>query len=151
LAHTRVDTLGLARRLFRDEVPNLKLSTLARHVRTSVEPTHRALDDARATAEVLHALLERAGSLGVLGLDDLLELPTIKAHPSSAKLSLPATPPRQPGVYAFRDAGGRILYVGKATNLRARVRSYFSSDDRRKIPQLLRETARIDHRVCLDP
>jgi DNA polymerase-3 subunit epsilon len=41
-----------------------------------------------------------------------------------------------------------VLYVGKATNLRARVRSYFSGDERRKVSQLLRETERIDHVVC---
>ncbi|MCL4293259.1 MAG: endonuclease, partial [Acidimicrobiia bacterium] len=74
LANRRVDTLALARRLIRDEVPDLKLHTLARHLRTAVRPTHRALDDARATMEVLHGLLERAATLGVLGLDDLLAL-----------------------------------------------------------------------------
>lgn len=35
--------------------------------------------------------------------------------------------PNRPGVYLFRDAGGEILYVGKAKSLRARVRSYFRS------------------------
>ncbi|HEY5173812.1 MAG TPA: DEDD exonuclease domain-containing protein [Acidimicrobiia bacterium] len=148
LSNRRVDTLAMARRLVRDEIPNLRLHTLARHFRTSVEPTHRAYADAAATAEVLHALLERAASYGVLGLDDLLALPSMRAHPSAAKLALTARLPRQPGVYIFRDRDGRVLYVGKATNLRARVRSYFASDDRRKVPQLLRELATIDHRVC---
>lgn len=148
LANRRVDTLALARRLIRDEVPDLKLHTLARHLRTSVRPTHRALDDARATMEVLHGLLERAATLGVLGLDDLLALPTMRAHPSSAKLALTRSLPRSRGVYLFRDRDGRVLYVGKAANLRARVRSYFSTDDRRKVPQLLRETDRIDHLPC---
>src|SRR5262249_62181753 len=59
--------------------------------------------------------------------------------------------PRRPGVYLFRDRAGRVLYVGKATNLRARVCSYFSTEDRRKVPQLLRETERIEHRVCRGP
>ena len=148
LSNRRVDTLAIARRLVRDEIPNLRLHTLARHFRTSVEPTHRAYADAAATAEVLHALLERAASYGVLGLDDLLALPSMRAHPSAAKLALTARLPRHPGVYIFRDRDGRVLYVGKATNLRARVRSYFASDDRRKVPQLLRELATIDHRVC---
>ena len=63
LEQRRVDTIGLARRLVRDEVPDLKLGTLARHLRVSVSPCHRAFADAAATAEVLHALLERAGHL----------------------------------------------------------------------------------------
>jgi DNA polymerase III subunit epsilon len=148
LPNRRVDTLALARRLVRDEIPNLRLHTLARHFRTSVEPNHRAYADAAATAEVLHALLERAASYGVLGLDDLIALPSMRAHPSAAKLALTARLPRAPGVYVFRDRDGRVLYVGKASNLRARVRSYFASDDRRKVPQLLRELVTIDHRVC---
>ncbi|MFA5883241.1 MAG: DEDD exonuclease domain-containing protein [Acidimicrobiia bacterium] len=151
LRHTRVDTVALARRLVRDEVPNLRLGTLARHMRTTVEPNHRAFADAHATLEVLHALLERAGTLGVFGLDDLLALPTMRAHPSSGKLALTARLPRTPGVYIFRDRGGRVLYVGKATNVRARVRSYFSSEDRRKVPQLLREVEAIDVIPCRHP
>src|SRR5262245_56883434 len=151
LSQRRVATVALARRLIRDEVPNLKLSTLARHFRSTVEPVHRAYADAAATAEVLHALLERAASYGVLGLDDLIALPSMRAHPSAAKLALTAKLPRTPGVYMFKDRDGRVLYVGKATNLRARVRSYFASDDRRKVPQLLREIATIDHRMCASP
>ena len=148
LTNRVVDTVALARRLVRDEVPNVKLETLAHHFRTTTKPCHRAMADARATVDVLHGLLERAGTLGVLGLDDLLTLPTIQGHPSVGKLKLTTALPRDPGVYVFRDPQNRPLYIGKATNLRARVRSYFSSDQRRKVPQLLRETARIDHVVC---
>ena len=148
LGNRVIDTCALARRLVRDEVPNCKLGTLAQHFRTAWRPTHRALDDALATGDVLHCLLERAGSLGVLALDDLLELPTVKGHPQLSKLRLVNDLPRKPGVYMFKDSGGRTLYVGKAIDLKRRVRSYFSGDERRKIGQLLRETECIDHIVC---
>jgi DNA polymerase-3 subunit epsilon len=148
LGNRWVDTCALARRLVGDEVPNCKLSTLARHFRVAHQPTHRALDDALATGEVLHCLLERAGSLGVLALDDLLELPTVKGHPLVAKLKLAADLPRRPGVYLFRDGGGRVLYVGRAVDLRRRVRSYFAGDHRRKVGALLREVHAVDHVVC---
>jgi DNA polymerase III subunit epsilon len=142
-----VDTVALARRLVRDEVPNCRLGTLADRFRLPHRPSHRALDDALATGDLLHVLLERAGSLGVTGLDDLIALPTMAAHPQVAKLRFTDDLPRSPGVYLFRDHADRVLYVGKASNLRARVRSYFSGDDRRKVGQLLRETARIEHHV----
>lgn len=150
LTNRFVDTCALARRLVRDEVPNCKLGTLARHFRTAADPCHRALDDARATAEVLHHLLERAATLGVLALDDLLALPTTAAHPQVAKLRWVAALPRSPGVYLFKDVAGRVLYVGRATDLRRRVRSYFSSDDRRKIGPLLREAHSLEHVVCVN-
>jgi len=143
-----VDTCALARRLIRDEVPNCRLATLAQHLRSGHRPTHRALDDAWATAEVLHALLERAGTLGVLALDDLVALPSITGHPQLSKLKLVANLPRCAGVYLFRDRSARVLYVGKAVDLRRRVRSYFSGDERRKVGALLREVASIDHIVC---
>ena len=151
LANRTVDTVALARRLVRNEVPNCKLGTLARHLRLDHQPSHRALDDALATGDLLHLLIERAGGLGVTGLDDLLSLPTMAGHASAQKLRLTDDLPRSPGVYLFRNARGDVLYVGKATNLRARVRSYFSGDDRRKIGSLLRETASIDHVVHPHP
>ena len=65
-------TVRLARRvLTRDEAPSVRLSSLARLVGASVEPTHRALDDARATVDVLHALIERVGNQGIETYGDL--------------------------------------------------------------------------------
>lgn len=145
LTNTSIDTVALARRLVRDEVPNCKLGTLAERLRLDHRPNHRALDDALTTGDLLHVLIERAGGLGVTGLDDLLVLPKMAGHAQASKLRLTDDLPRAPGVYLFRNAQGDVLYVGKATNLRARVRSYFSGDERRKIGTMLRETARIDH------
>ncbi len=151
LTNRRVDTCALARRLVRDEVPNCRLGTLASRYGLPHQPSHRALDDALATADLLHLLLERASGLGVTGLDDLLALPTMAGHAQAAKLSLTADLPRGPGVYLFGNGRGDVLYVGKATNLRARVRSYFSGDDRRKVGALLRQTGAVDHVSCVHP
>lgn len=148
---TVVDTLGLARRLVREEVPNCKLSTLAAYLCLGHRPSHRALDDVLATADLLHLLLERARGLGVTALDELIELPTAASHPMRSKLALTDRLPRTHGVYLFRDLRGSTLYVGKAVNLRQRVRSYFSSDDRKKVGPLLTRTARIDHRRTSGP
>lgn len=146
-----LDTVALARRLVRPEVRNLKLSTLAAHFRSPVTPTHRALDDARATAHVLWGLLERAGSLGVTALEDLLELPTARGSAHYRKIHLADELPRRPGVYMFKDRNGTIFYIGKATNLRSRVRSYFYGDTRKSITNMLRELDEIDYRVCESP
>ena len=124
LGNRRVDTIGLARRLVREDVPNLRLHTLATHFRTDTEPVHRAYADAAATGEVFHSLLEHAGTFGVFGLDDLIALPKARVHRSTAKLALTGALPRAPGVYVFHDRAGEVIYVGKATNLRAQVRAY---------------------------
>ena len=147
----RIDTLAISRRLIRNDVPNHKLSTLARCLRLNNQPSHRALDDAKATADLLHHLLEQASSLGVLGLDDLQQLPKMERHPQARKLRLTEDLPRSHGVYRFINKRGEVLYVGKASNIRARVRSYFSTDNRRKVEQLLRETETIEHTVCVGP
>ena len=142
------DTLGLARRLVRSEVRRLNLQTLAAHFRSSVTPNHRALADAQATAHVFWGLLERAGTIGVTHLEDLMRLPTARGAAHYDKIELTERLPRKPGVYFFRDKDGNVIYVGKAKNLRTRVRSYFYGDSRRSVGQMLRDLVEIDFRVC---
>ncbi|GGJ06245.1 DNA polymerase III subunit epsilon [Saccharopolyspora subtropica] len=148
-----VDTVRLARRvLTRDETPNYKLGTLARVLNARTEPVHRALDDARATVDVLHSLLERVGSLGVRTLEDLLEhLPDVTPH-QRRKRGLADGLPHAPGVYLFRGPGDEVLYVGTATDLRRRVRQYFTAGERRsRIKEMVALAHRVDHVTCAHP
>ena len=68
-----LDTAIIARKvLSREEVPNCKLGTLATFFGTQTLPNHRALDDARATVDVFHGLLERLGTFDVSTLEELI-------------------------------------------------------------------------------
>ena len=138
-----VDTARLARRLVRDEVRNCRLSTLAAHFRSPTRPEHRALADARATVAVLHGLIERAGALGATTLEDLRDLGRSSSDQAFRRRGLVADAPAEPGVYRFLDARGEVLYIGKATDLRSRLRTYFGQDPRRRIADMVRETAEV--------
>ena len=134
-----LDTVSLARRLVGAEVRNCKLSTLAATLGFANQPCHRAINDVLATGDLLHLLIERAAGFGVFDLDDFAALAKIGRHPQAEKLKLTVDLPRGPGIYLFVDAQGDVLYVGKATNIRSRVRSYFGTGDtRRKIGSLLK-------------
>ncbi len=74
LGNATIDTLALARRLLRPDVPNCKLRTLAAALRLEHRPSHRALDDVRATADLLHRLIECATGYEVFVLGDLVDL-----------------------------------------------------------------------------
>ncbi len=138
-----IDTARLARRLLRDEVRDVRLPTLARHLRSRHVPEHRALADARATVDVLHGLIERAGALGATTLEDLRELGRSTSDRRFRRMALVRDAPPATGVYRFLDARGEVLYVGKATDLRSRLRTYFGADRRRRTDDLVRETARV--------
>jgi DNA polymerase III epsilon subunit family exonuclease len=143
-----VDTLALARRLLAGDVADCRLQTVARHLHTVADPSHRALEDARATSEVFHRFLEDVGSLGITHLDDLLALPTLARHPQFAKVRWAGRLPRTPGTYLFRDVAGRVLHVGSASDLRRAVRQHFADPDRRRIGPLLREAQSLEHHPC---
>ncbi len=149
-----VDTVRLARRVVtRDEAPNHKLSSLAALFRATTTPNHRALDDARATVDVLHALLGRLGPLGVTHLEDLATAADPVPGDVRRKRTLADGLPDAPGVYLFRGPNDEVLYVGTSTtSLRGRVRSYFTSAERRgRMTEMVRLAVRVDPVVCATP
>ncbi len=128
-----LDTVKIARQvLTKDEVRNYKLDTLSQFFKTETSPTHRALDDVRATVSVFHGLIERLGSFGIFTLEELREFSNRITKAQSAKRHLANNIPSAPGVYIFKDAKGAPLYVGKSKNLRSRVRTYFTAGETRK-------------------
>lgn len=140
-----LDTLALARRAWgRSDVPNHRLGTLASFVGSPTRPTHRALDDARATVDVLHAVLEALAPLGVTHLEDLATAADPVPPRRRAKSRMADGLPTACGVYQFLSPADQVLYVGSAVNLRRRVRSYFTAAEKRTtIARMLDTTARV--------
>jgi DNA polymerase III epsilon subunit family exonuclease len=142
-----VDTVWLARRLLHRRSERFSLSQLAHFFGTSCDPCHRALPDALATAEILVALLGLAQERGARTLAEVIELAAPRARKLHARRSLIAGAPTTPGVYLFRDRNDTVLYVGKARDLRARLRSYFSGDRQRPaVEAALGALARVEWR-----
>lgn len=145
-----VDTARLARQVIsRDEARNCKLATLAALFRSDTTPNHRALDDAKATVDVLHGLIARLGNLGIRTLADLTTFSSRITPSQKKKKHLAENIPPVPGVYIFKDAKGESLYVGTSRNLRSRVRSYFTAaEQRRRITEMLGYAESIETITC---
>ncbi len=127
-------TIALARR-FAPLQRRRGLASLADALGIDVEATHRALPDAETCARVLCALLPRlaanARTVGE-GLALLRPRRPARQRPEGARRSRDERPdlsglPKDPGVYIFRDADGRPLYVGKSVCLRTRARAHFTT------------------------
>ena len=138
-----LDTLKLARCL----VPGLKryrLSSLVSHFGVRQAPNHRALSDAAATTEVFRKLLKLLGSAGIKSVGEALTIRGGRGRIKPQKRHLASGVPNTPGVYYFLDKHGTTLYVGKAKDLKARVRTYFNGGDgRRKVGRLVEEVAEV--------
>jgi DNA polymerase-3 subunit epsilon len=77
-----IDTVKAARFvLTKDDVANYQLGTLAVYFRTEIAPNHRALDDALATVDVLHGIIERMGTFGITKINQMLKAGAKKARP----------------------------------------------------------------------
>ncbi|EUA40511.1 exonuclease, DNA polymerase III, epsilon subunit family domain protein [Mycobacterium avium subsp. avium 2285 (R)] len=143
-------TVRLARRvLSREEAPSVRLASLARLFAVTTQPTHRALDDARATVDVLHALIERVGNQGVHTYADLRGYLPDVTPAQRRKRVLAEGLPRRPGVYLFRGPSGEVLYIGTAVDLRRRVAQYFTgADPRGRMKEMVALAGAVDHVEC---
>ncbi|MDX1685302.1 MAG: exonuclease domain-containing protein [Saprospiraceae bacterium] len=124
----RMCTVQMAKRLL--QLNSHSLESLIRHYDIPVNRRHRALDDARATAVVLHNLLKLEGSQRHInkqitrGVRESL-LPEGITIDDLHKL------PEDPGIYYFRDGDGEIVYIGKSKDIQKRVMSHFTKTTRK--------------------
>ncbi len=144
-----VDTVRLARTLLAGRVAGFGLGQLAWFLDTSERPCHRALPDARATAELLLALIGLAQERGARTVADLTALTATRTRRLLDKRHLAFGAPARPGVYLFLGRDDQVLYVGRARDLRARLRSYFRSDRQRPaVEAAVAAAERIEWRVA---
>lgn len=143
-----LDTLSLARRLLTG-MTHYNLRVLAATCGATAVPNHRALPDALATAEVFISMIPMLAERGVLNAEQAAVLCGLARHGTlSRKLSLATHLPDGPGLYLFRDESGDVVYVGRAKDLRARVRSHFYSPADAERAAYAAHTACIDHISC---
>jgi DNA polymerase-3 subunit epsilon len=120
----KICTVRLSKKLHPQQRSH-SLKSLCQVYQVRNERAHRALEDARATAIILGHLLHQEGSDQIVR-----QLLSGKAGINLLPPNLPygrlETLPEGPGVYLFHDAKGQVVYVGKAINLRDRVRQHFS-------------------------
>jgi DNA polymerase III epsilon subunit family exonuclease len=148
LAEPPLCTAALARRLLASRLRRVSLSSLAHFFGVPTAPCHRALPDAEATAEVLIRLIELAQELGARRVSELRTLSAPRKRRVHSKRLLIRGAPTVPGVYLFRDGHDEVLYVGRARDLRARLRSYFQGEAQRpSVEAALLALERIEWRV----
>ncbi|MFD2145917.1 exonuclease domain-containing protein [Mucilaginibacter antarcticus] len=139
-------TVRLSRKILLG-LPSYSLGKLCRHLGIDNESRHRAMGDADATAELFNMLLRN-------DKDDHIKQ-ALKANskeqvlppnlPKKALLELPSTP----GVYYFHDEKGKVIYVGKAKNLKKRVSSHFTGNNPgQQRQEFLKNIHQITHQVC---
>jgi DNA polymerase-3 subunit epsilon len=139
-------TVRMARKVI-PGLPSYSLGNLCRSLSITIEGRHRAYGDAAATATLFEKILaaDSEGHVAKMlkGKNKEQYLPTHLPAYYIEQL------PMMPGVYYFHDSKGKIIYVGKATNLQRRVKSHFSNNDGGKRKQdLLRKVYSITHKEC---
>lgn len=146
LHEAKLCTIRLSRKVF----PGLRkygLGHLCRELDIPIENRHRAGGDALATTQVLDLVLRHNGMRLIkemLKKDNHGQI--LPAHLPENQVS---ALPHKPGVYYFHDRKDKVLYVGKAKNLKKRVLSHFTGlDISKKRQELLRTVHRISHVEC---
>jgi len=139
-------TVRLGRKIM-PGLPSYSLGKLCRHLGIENESRHRAAGDAEATSILFSMLLAK---------DNGNHIP-LALKQNSKEQVLPANLPKKdvealpqsPGVYYFHDQKGKVIYVGKAKNLKKRVCSHFAGNNPGvQRQEFLRNIYNITYQTC---
>jgi DNA polymerase-3 subunit epsilon len=142
----KICTIKLSRKIF-PGLPKYGLGSLSKHFNITNTARHRAIGDAEATTKLFEIILAN-------DINGEVEKLTKKRKasqylPPNLTTDVIATMPSLPGVYYFHNNKGKIIYVGKAINLKKRVTSHFSNNKSSKQKQdFLREIYNITWKDC---
>ncbi len=134
-------TVRLSRKLI-PGLPSYSLGKLCGSLGIPIHDRHRAKGDAQATVLLFERLLQHPEASEVFAK-------AIKANSREATLPEMVSKqtinalPEKPGVYYFKDAKGKIIYVGKAINIKKRVLQHFYDRSTKEV-QIRKEIADID-------
>ncbi len=145
-AEKKLCTVRLGRKIF-PGLPSYSLGNLCRSLNTTIENRHRAGGDAAATVQLFDHLLANGAE------EEIKKM--LKKTSSEQWLPLHLDKkeiqqlPSSPGVYYFHNNKDKIIYVGKAVNIKKRVSSHFTVNDAgRKRQYFLRDIYKITHKEC---
>ncbi|HAX47628.1 MAG TPA: hypothetical protein DCX92_01450, partial [Bacteroidetes bacterium] len=153
LDHPSLCTARLARRLSRS-LPSKSLDSLKRHFGIYTKRKHRAIDDARATAQILSIFIEQlVNDLEFETVEDVIGFQFRKIYDNSKtsqrfkklKIDLKEVP-QKPGIYFMFNKNDEIIYIGKAKSLKERLGSYFyhNTSHSTKVKKLVRFVHRVE-------
>ena len=139
-------TVRMGRKLIPGQA-SYSLGKLCSALKIPIQNRHRAAGDADATSILFNLLLEQdtEGTIAEM----LKKTSKEQVLPPNLDKSIILKLPDQPGVYYFKDNKGKIIYVGKAVNLKKRVTSHFTGNKtNRQRQDFLRNIHHIDYVVC---
>jgi DNA polymerase-3 subunit epsilon len=146
LVAPKLCTVRLSRKVF-PTLPSYSLGNLCRHFSIGIENRHRAGGDALATAQLFTHILRNDGATHIKGF--LKKNSREQSLPPNLSKEQLEKLPYCPGVYYFHDEKGKIIYVGKAKNIKYRVSSHFTNNGSgRQKQEFMRNIHSISYQHC---
>lgn len=146
LTAKKLCTVRLGKKVF-PGLPSYSLGNLCRSLKINIENRHRAGGDAKATVKLFEFMLANGAGQYI---DQMLKKTSAEQWlPLNLDKVVIDKLPAKPGVYYFHNSKDKIIYVGKAINLKKRVSSHFTQNDPDpKRQNFIRNVHKVSFRQC---